>query len=194
MARIVNHCQHGRKLKRFCSRLHLAHPCKERKDGAPSALIRASEIQSPGHPPRCQIQRLRIETLKSLEPTQEASLLRRFLGTWGRRDVPTSGVRVQVSLRGTVVPGSCVPASRTGGLFSLVPPGLGSVCVELTRDLLPGVLDGAPFGFARGRLFGAGDTRGDLSARLEVVPFPVLLFPTSRPGRRRIFGATLVLL
>src|SRR5579863_2477227 len=58
MARIVNHCQHGRKLKRFCSRLHLAHPCKERKDGAPSALIRASEIQSPGHPPRLRVQRL----------------------------------------------------------------------------------------------------------------------------------------
>jgi hypothetical protein len=28
------------------------HPCKERKDGAPSVLVRTSEIKSPGHPPR----------------------------------------------------------------------------------------------------------------------------------------------
>jgi hypothetical protein len=35
---------------------------------------------------------------------------------------------------------------------------------------------------------------GQVSDLVEVVPFPILLFPTSLLGRRRIFGATLILL
>ena len=45
--------------------------------------------------------------------------------------------------------GSRVPASGTGGLFSVVPTGLGSPFIGLTPDLRPGLSYAAPSGLRR---------------------------------------------